>query len=77
MGAPMLTCRSDTFIAKKKTGNQNRNSRDKIFRNVTGYTRKVQIRNIKIGEGLSIFNLNNKIIISGSQWNYECNIYEL
>jgi hypothetical protein len=37
---------------------------------VAGYTRKEQIKNTKIKEKRNIFNLNNKILKSRSQWQY-------
>jgi hypothetical protein len=42
----------------------------KFLRSVTGYTRKDQIRNNEIREGLNIFNLNARSIKSRSQWKY-------
>jgi hypothetical protein len=42
----------------------------KFLRSVAGDTRKDRIRNTKIKEELSIFNLNDKIIKSRSHWRY-------
>jgi hypothetical protein len=49
---------------------KNRNCRDKSLRSVAGYTRKDQIRSTKIREELNMFNVNNKILKSKSQWKY-------
>jgi hypothetical protein len=42
----------------------------KFLRSVAGYRNKGQIRNTKIREELNIFNLNDKILKSRSQWKY-------
>jgi hypothetical protein len=43
----------------------------KFLKIVAGYARKDQIRSTKIGEELSIFNLNDTIIKSRSQLKYQ------
>jgi hypothetical protein len=40
------------------------------LRNVAGYRRRDEIRNTKIRDELNIFNLNNKILKSGSSWKH-------
>jgi hypothetical protein len=62
---PILTYKSKIwtiYIKKIETA--------EIKLSAAGYSRKDQIRNTKIREELNIFNLNNKILKSRSQWKY-------
>jgi hypothetical protein len=42
----------------------------KFLTSAAGYTRQDQTLNTKIREELNIFNLNDEILKSGSQWEY-------
>jgi hypothetical protein len=65
MVVPALTYGSETWaITTIETAEM------KFLRSVAGYTRKSQIRHTKIREERNIFNINNKIIKSRSQWKY-------
>jgi hypothetical protein len=66
---PTLTYGSQIWITKKEEA-KTESAEMTFLRSAAGYTRKDQIRNTKIREKLNIFNPNNKIRKSRSQWKY-------
>jgi hypothetical protein len=66
MGVPVLTYWSEIgAMQKERKKKQDANietTEIKFLRSLVGYTRKAQIRNVKIREYFNILNLNNEII---------------
>jgi hypothetical protein len=70
MAVPVPTHRSEiwTITKQKQKRAKTETAELKCFRSVAGYARKDQIRNTTIKEDLNIFNLNNTILKTRSQW---------
>jgi hypothetical protein len=65
-----ITTHTYGLACNKKHKTKTETAEMKFFGSVAAYTRKNQIRTTKIREELNIFNLNNAILKSRSQWNY-------
>jgi hypothetical protein len=70
MAVPTLTYGSEIWTITKKQEAKFETAEIKFLMSAAGYARKDQIRNTKIKEELDIFNINNKILKSKSQWKY-------